>query len=260
MGVPAAAQRIFDFSRPAVKELERQIVTTVRTFSEDHEYLFVSWLKSLESFSEKLETGRFKSVSGVVDLFGCTVVVPTAAHEQTVIDFLNGVYICEDVRDRSSAQKAPDVFRFDATRYVGRFKPQPGVTYSPNIDKYLFEVQIRTIFEYAWSVVTHDLVYKADEIDWRRLRLAAQLKAAVEQIEMIIAAFESSAEAIAVSPSPEIEAQVEVLRRFKEWIAQGRIVAELKPASWSRFGQSITKLVRSYARRADVRVSVKFAS
>ena len=190
MGVPAAAQRIFDFSRPAVKELERQIVTTVRTFSEDHEYLFVSRLKSLESFSEKLETGRFKSVSGVVDLFGCTVVVPTAAHEQTVIDFLNGVYICEDVRDRSSAQKAPDVFRFDATRYVGRFKPQPGVTYSPNIDKYLFEVQIRTIFEYAWSVVTHDLVYKADEIDWRRLRLAAQLKAAVEQIEMIIAAFE----------------------------------------------------------------------
>jgi hypothetical protein len=61
----------------------------------------------------------------------------------------------------------------------------------------LFGVQVVTAFEYAWIAATHDLVHKSDDVDWRRLRLAAQpKKAAVKQIEVLIAAFDPASPAI----------------------------------------------------------------
>jgi hypothetical protein len=36
------------------------------------------------------------------------------------------------------------------------------------------------------------LVYKSSEIDWKRLRLAAQIKANVEQLDTLILAFEQT--------------------------------------------------------------------
>ena len=49
-----------------------------------------------------------------------------------------------------------------------------------------FEVQIKTFLQHAWAIATHDLVYKSDEVDWGKQRIAYQVKAMLEHAEVSI--------------------------------------------------------------------------
>jgi hypothetical protein len=112
-----------------------------------------------------------------------------------------------------------------------------------------FEVQLPTAFEYAWSVVTHDLVYKTDDFDWRKARMAALLKAAVEQIELLISGFSANVGIIPQSSHPESDAKHEAVQAFKSLIEEGFIDRQLTPESWSRFADNLFSLVASYSNR-----------
>ncbi|KAI9130984.1 hypothetical protein [Acaryochloris sp. CCMEE 5410] len=105
-----------------------------------------------------------------------------------------------------------------------------------------FEVQIRTIFEYAWSKTTHALAYKSPVVDWKRQRLAAQLKAATEQMETLILAFDLASEHITASYSPEIEDQAKIYKQFKDLFDRGSLPTELEPSDWTRFSINIYKI------------------
>jgi len=227
------------------------VKASVQTWCASRNYLFSSRIKAGESLSEKLESGRFKAWDTVDDRFACTVVVPTATHEADVLSFLGAVFDPVDVRARNSIKKAPDVFRFDSTRWVGRLNPSVGVAVAPGAGNILFEVQIQTMFEHAWGVVTHDLVYKTDTIDWRKARLAAQLKAAVEQIELTIAMFEESIEFMPGSEHPETDEKVALVLELQQLMINGRLTTELQPQSWSRLADNVSNLVRSYAPKAS---------
>lgn len=102
---------------------------------------------------------------------------------------------------------------------------------------------------HAWSVVTHDLVYKADEIDWRRARLAAHLKASVEQIELVIAGFEQTIEFVPKSSFPAVEGKSQIVEVFRQLYHEGFVTEELRPTSWSRFAENVYSLVSSYSNR-----------
>jgi hypothetical protein len=47
-------------------------------------------------------------------------------------------------------------------------------------------IQIKTFLQHAWGLATHDLIYKADEINWAKERIAFQIKATLEQAEVTI--------------------------------------------------------------------------
>jgi hypothetical protein len=83
-------------------------------------------------------------------------------------------------------------------------------------------------------------------VDWRRLRLAAQLKAAVEQVEVLIAAFDSASGAVQESPWPETTAKASIVDYFKTLASDGLIPDNLLPSSWRRFADNVFSLVRSY--------------
>ena len=51
----------------------------------------------------------------------------------------------------------------------------------------IFEVQIKTILQHAWSIATHDLIYKTDTVSWPKERIAFQVKAMLEHAEIAIA-------------------------------------------------------------------------
>jgi len=253
MGVPASVTDAYNAQRDAADSLANNVRQTLRAFTDKNRYGLVSRLKSLESLSEKLETGRYESWSSLDDRVAFTLVIPTTAHEASVIDFLDSIYDRgSNIRLRNSSQKAPDVFRFDTTRYIGRLRLQEGLDLPADVDRILFEVQIQTAFEYAWTVVTHDVVYKSQDVDWRKLRLAAQLKAAVEQIEFLVTSFTSNLDALPASEYPEVDTKAAIIERFRGFVKAGALSSELVPESWSRFADNVWRLVASYSRRYDV--------
>jgi hypothetical protein len=238
----------FNRVQPLLSEVQRYVRATLEPYCRKASYIFIDRKKTLGSVVEKLDGGRISAWSDLDDLYACTVVVPTSDHEHGVLRKLDASFEHVRLRSRSDARKAPDVFRFDGARWYGRLREETVAERQPGLGDQLFEVQVVTAFEYAWIAVTHDLVYKADTTDWRRQRLAAQLKAAVEQIEVLIAAFDPASSAIQESPWPETAAKTAIIERCGLLAADGHVPETLQPESWRRFADNVVALVRSYER------------
>lgn len=209
-----------------------------------HGYAFIGRLKDTESLFEKIETGRFANWSSLDDLYGCSIVIPFLEAEATVIDWLKSEFDVIDLKLRGATQKDPTVFRFDATRVIARLKEPLLAAESPLV-KIAFEVQIRTAFEHAWSVATHSLAYKGERVDWSRLRLAAQLKATVEQLDMLVLGFDAAAAAIHAQKWPDVAVRSKIEDLFRSRFDRGQLPAEVNPASWMRFCENVQRLILS---------------
>ena len=247
MGVPARVREVYEAKESLLEALELVVRESLRRWCDHKDYLFKGRRKSVDSLSEKLESGRYTKWSEIDDLYACTVVVPTATHEPKVLEFLRNAFVEKETRARFTTKKPPDVFRFDTTRFVGSLRDLPGLEREPGVGDLLFEVQIPTVFEYAWSVASHDLVYKGGTVDWRRIRLAAQLKAAVEQIDMLIDNFERSADSVPESEHDETAVRAEIVNVCREMLGDGRLPQSLEPVSWTRLSTNVLALVRSYS-------------
>jgi ppGpp synthetase/RelA/SpoT-type nucleotidyltranferase len=245
---PEAVRRAYDQIAPLLADVRRYVRDTLNPYAADRGYIIVDRTKDITSLSEKLESGRFPAWSRLDDLYGCTIVVPVSSHEAGVLTKLDSSFDRIEIRSRSSAKKAPDVFRFDGIRWYGRIPMSAASVRQPGVGQIIFEVQVVTAFEYAWKSVTHDLVYKGESVDWKKQRLAAQLKAAVEQIEVIINAFESASDVVLESPWPDSDMQAEIVARFRGLFDDGLVPETLRPKSWSTFAQNALALVKSFQR------------
>lgn len=246
MAEPEAVRQAFTRVEPLLDEVLRYVRDTLEPYCRRHGYIFIDRKKTPSSLAEKLDGGRVQRWSELDDLYACTVVVPTTPHEDGVVRKLDASFRQVRLRSRSDARKAPDVFRFDGARWYGLLSEEAAAERQPGIGDQLFEVQVVTAFEYAWIAVTHDLVFKGDNVNWRRLRLAAQLKAAVEQIEVLIAAFDPASTMIHESPWQETAAKALIVEQCKLLAADGLVPETLVPESWRRFAENVFALVRSY--------------
>ena len=248
MGVPQAIRERYDQDAPAMQAVLAYVRASIAGFCRDRRYGLEARSKELESLSEKLETDRYPNWDALDDLVAFTIVVPTASHEPGVLKFLESVFEMMLVRGRDQVAKPPDVFRFDATRCYCRIKheePEPEI--EPRGFEITFEVQIKTAFEHAWSVVTHDLVYKTDDISWPKRRLAAQLKAMVEQIDALVDNFERVAGDVPGTSDLETEAMAEAPGLLTTLCSDGLVDEALVPASWSRLAENLLALAASLA-------------
>ena len=251
MAEPEAVKQAFSRVEPLVSEVQRYVRETLDPYCRRLNYIFVDRQKTVASLTEKLDGGRISSWAELDDLYACTIVVPVADHEDRVLRKLDASFERVALRTRSDVQKAPETFRFDGARWSGVLQHDAAVARQPGVGDLIFEVQVVTAFEYAWIAVTHDLVYKADNADWKRQRLSAQLKAAVEQIEVLIGAFDSASSVVIASPWAETNAKAMIIERCKRLVDDGLVPESLHPASWRRFADNVVALVRSYERNPN---------
>lgn len=244
MIVTPILQRTFEYNLPYIEHIGQVVKETLISYCENNEFAFIPRFKTLDSIAEKIESGRFEKWSDIDDTFACTVIIPNLDYEKDVIIFLRSVFNTITVVERDRKYKAPDVFRFDSTRFVGNLKSVEGQEDNP-IYKIPFEIQIRTAFEHAWAVTTHSLTYKSDIVDWKRYRLAAQLKASVEQMDMLVLGFDEATKYLYECDWPETAAKKEIVEVFKKYFSEGLIHPELMPRDWTRFSDNIYKLLTS---------------
>src|SRR2546425_1275523 len=179
MIIPVILNQRYTKYRKTIDVMSEKVRETLLNYCDQKGYAFMSRIKTIESLAEKIETGRIEKWSELDDIFACSIIIPTLSQEDEVADFCKSTFHSIRMIKRGQTLKAPEVFRFDSPRIYVQLSQPNGleIIEHPNIYDVIFEIQIRTAFEHAWSVTTHALAYKAPDIDWRRLHLAAQIKA-----------------------------------------------------------------------------------
>lgn len=170
------------------RRLAQDVDARLRPKVEDEGWFFRGRVKDLESFALKLETGRVQDPERSEDFYGCTIIVRTAAEIAAAEELVTSNYDVLQRRpsDDGETHKASSSFVFDDLRlYVQQ--PESTTGRDLDLDGLPFEIQIKTILQYAWGVATHDLTYKSDSVSWPRERIAYQVKAMLEHAEVAIA-------------------------------------------------------------------------
>jgi ppGpp synthetase/RelA/SpoT-type nucleotidyltranferase len=253
MNIPQPLIESYAQLLPVIEEVEKRVNQTLLRYSQDRLLPFISRIKTIESAAEKIETGRYRSFPEIDDLVAFTLVVPTLAQVADAADYCGNVFNLTSIRERASAKKSPDLFRFDATRLYGSLiKPEGLETVDASIFDVKFEIQLRTAFEHAWIVSTHPLTYKTDNIDWKRFRLAAQLKAASEQLDLAVIQFESLASGISEAPWPELTQKRRIVGLVDGLVQDGIMPIEAGPKDMSRFAENLVALIRASKRKLEV--------
>ncbi|MET0395814.1 MAG: hypothetical protein ABW277_03230 [Longimicrobiaceae bacterium] len=215
MKITKSVRRLFDDQLDVNKALERRVRVLFESRPEG--WFYRGRIKPIESFAQKLETGRVDDATALEDFFACTLVVENRAAIQEAREFVERFCEIQYQRppDPQTTFKRPEAFSFDDLRLYVRLKatgPEEPIT------EVLFEIQIKTFLQYAWGIATRDLIYKGDQISWGKARLAYQIKAMFEHAEISIA----EVEAISTSGALTVTDQdTQEQNRVLEWLREG---------------------------------------
>lgn len=186
MKIPQSVRRIYEEQRERNLRLKQEVDDTLKQNKKDA-WFYSSRIKDLESFALKLETGRVPDPTQLEDFFGCLIVVENITSIKDAIFLVEKYFQIEYRRpeqDNLTIKKSHE-FLFDDLRLYARLKENEALP--PKLyDSVIFEIQIKTFLQHAWSIAVHDLIYKADSIDWAKERIAYQIKAMLEHAEISI--------------------------------------------------------------------------
>ena len=184
----------------------QQRVARVMLHLKDQRWHYESRVKELESYALKVESGRHYNLD---DFFACTLVVDNIGSLAKAERLVKAKFKFQERRPKVDklTSKPADTFRFDDTRLYVRWKDDPNVR-PTRLKGLLFEVQIKTFLAHAWSIASHDLIYKADEKSWPKERIAFQIKAMLEHAETSIQAVKKLATSPSLKKTDELSRRV----------------------------------------------------
>ncbi|WP_343539463.1 hypothetical protein [Sphingobacterium thalpophilum] len=209
--------------------------------NKDARWHYESRIKQLESFATKLESGRFTKTKILEDLFACTIVVKNINDINLCYQMIEDSFIIKNRRPSSDTFTHKDAFSFpfDDLRLYLTLKDDNTGKFDPLIYSLIFEIQIKTFLQHAWSIATHDLIYKTDRINWAKERIAYHVKASLEQAELTIDSFE------VLSTNNTINKENAEVQRINEIISftEEIFIPELLPADKRRLATNIDVLL-----------------
>ncbi|MBT2623518.1 hypothetical protein [Chryseobacterium sp. ISL-6] len=202
-----------------LNQLLKNRVDDIFTRIKESSWHYFSRLKQLESFALKLETGRFNDPQKLEDFFACTIVVENLDQIKRVTSLIQRNFNVISKRPQSSklTHKESSSFQFDDLRIYVSLTQEEFLPEEP-IAKITFEIQVKTFLQHAWSLATHDLIYKSDEINWPKERIAYQIKAMLEQAEVTISGVNGLINVPEVlKDNYETTQQKKILKFYKEY-------------------------------------------
>lgn len=186
MKVSASIRRLYDDQKGVNDRLQLVVDERIKSFK-NLRWHYESRVKDLLSFALKIESGRFTDPHALEDFFACTLVVANATEIDEADRLIKETFTVESRRPQqpSFTHKASEAFPFDDLRLYARLR-EDASTLPTDPTGVLFEIQIKTFLQHAWSIATHDLVYKTPDPNWGKERIAYQIKAMLEHAEVSI--------------------------------------------------------------------------
>lgn len=141
-------------------------------------------LKTAESVREKLKTKRYKNPKlELTDILGARIITYYAVDTKKVVQTLKDNLII-DIRNSSDKRKALTLkeFGYKSIHLQAAAKPRWLTSFNfPKLNKWKFEIQVRSILEHVWAEIEHEIVYKGginypEDIKRNFARLAGTLE------------------------------------------------------------------------------------
>jgi len=191
-----------------------QLINSIKS----NRWHYESRIKDLESYALKLETGRYPDPTKLEDFFACMLVVENTLEIKKAISYLRPHLKIESRRppNENITHKNSDSFVFDDLRLYVTLKPTAAREKGP-LNDVLFELQIKTFLQHAWSIATHDLIYKSTEINWAKQRVAYQVKAMLENAEISI---EKASKTKRIPGIPLTNEKINIQNQVKKFLLQ----------------------------------------
>lgn len=238
--IPHSVTQYFESLQERYSALERVVAVIVDKDIRNQNWLFLHRIKSRESFYFKLQTGRLKEAQE--DFLACTIVVENA---QRILEAEKKLTTYFTLYKRRPEKKEltyndPERFAFDDLRLYLKLKDRDFKD-APELGGLVFEFQVKTFLQHAWSIATHDLIYKPIAgTDWAMARVAFQIKAMLEHAEVSI----EQAEGIAKSNF--LDKESERTRHLKN------VEQKLKEHWTDGLGLHVRRLAENILRLADL--------
>ncbi len=162
-------RRILEEYRKTEKDfklLEQIVVEKLQGIVDDSSmrtFAIQSRIKSEESLGGKLvrKEGWYNQLSDLRDIVGARVICYFSDDVDSVGKLIEQVF---EVDEEASTDKreliSASAFGYLSLHYICRL-PE-GESYPPELRKWRFEIQIRTLLQHVWSDVDHDIGYKAE--------------------------------------------------------------------------------------------------
>lgn len=186
MKVAQSIRQIFNSRVEIYNQLKEEVDNYFKD-SKQPRWHYESRVKALDSFCLKLETSRFNDAANLEDFFGACLVVCNSSELETAISLVEDKFTIKYRRPKEPfrTHKSPSEFVFDDIRLYLEI-PKDDLRRPKGIENIVFELQLKTFLQHAWSIATHDLVYKGDNVSWGTSRIAFQVKAMLEHAELSI--------------------------------------------------------------------------
>lgn len=172
--------------KPLYNKLKNEVDNAIEILK-DSQWHYESRVKSEESFALKAETGFHNSIIKLEDFFAGWIVVENINALKDAETRLKNKFTLVERRPKNPkfTSKDPTSFVFDDIRLYLKIKTDEMLP-AKVTDDIVFEIQIKTFLQHAWSIATHDLIYKGSESSWSSTRIAYQVKAMLEHVELSI--------------------------------------------------------------------------
>ncbi|MCO4067629.1 hypothetical protein FA101_28130 [Pseudomonas aeruginosa] len=241
MKISQSVRALYENSAPLIQKLEKK-AGEIFEAKREKQWFYTGRVKSLESFAQKLETGRVENPAKMEDFFACTLVVDNRKSITKALDLINSEFEITERRPKNfeTTHKSADAFPFDDLRLYVKLKKDERLPSGP-IHDIVFEIQIKTFLQHAWGIATHDLVYKGDDINWSKARVAYQIKAMLEHAEISVEQVDSlsSSTGLAMTDNKTREKKSAI-----DWLVETRPRDSL-PKDLVRLSETILDLCRS---------------
>lgn len=240
MKIPASIRRVYDDQNDSGTKLRERVDSLLKPRLHER-WHYESRVKNEESFTLKIESGRFADIAALEDFFAATIVVRNGSEIAEAEKLVTGLFPLQSRRPEKDDEthKAPDEFPFDDLRLYVRWSDDT-VLPPTGLDGMVFEIQVKTFLQHAWSIATHDLIYKSDDASWGTMRIAFQIKAMLEHAEISIQEATTLAESGALK---ETDAKTREIKSFITLISDLWAKEDL-PANVRRLAENVMLLAK----------------
>ncbi len=190
MKIPSSFLQAYNESCLAFQRLQAYVEPRLTEVAIKYNGSYIQRIKSPESLLIKAEkTGLENPFSLIDDLFACTITVANLGDIKHVISDVELSFILVECRQRSLK---PNQFDYNDINLTLRANPDHNRK-DEIIFNLIFELQIKTLLQLAWSQASHDVIYKARKKTWGLTRVASQLRALLEMADTVLANLENAA-------------------------------------------------------------------